>query len=250
MSVHVRCVLHVQVSCYDGSAGGSDKRPAPAESPFSMFGRDLIEQVWEDAKTSKNSNLFVPIIVEKCINFIEANAMDYEGIYRVNGDLEQSKAIVTLFERGDYEFSHLSDLGLFVAPSITFVLKNYFEMLPNPLLTFEMHEAFVAAGTEHRHSKGPVMRDLVRKLPIEHYRTLGRLMLHFHRIQLNAKVNLMNAQNLGVIFGPILMRSEYPSQQIEIASIGGSVLVIEFLIENAPLIFHTFSILSVSRSTS
>lgn len=40
-----------------------------------MFGRDLIEQVREDSKNSKNSELVVPIIVEKCIEAVEANGM-------------------------------------------------------------------------------------------------------------------------------------------------------------------------------
>lgn len=38
----------------------------------SMFGRDLREQVQED---SEFSEVFVPIIVEKCIKAVETNGM-------------------------------------------------------------------------------------------------------------------------------------------------------------------------------
>ena len=87
-----------------------------------MFGRDLREQVQED---SENSEVFIPIIVEKCINAVENNgkfmieyahivvephlicsllftAMEYEGIYRKSGGSGQSKAITALFEKREY----------------------------------------------------------------------------------------------------------------------------------------------------
>lgn len=91
MAVHLRCVGLVHGPCsHDGSATGSDEHLAPVGPPRmymsaiitlsfltilipylapSMFGRDLIEQVRDD---SKNSELFVPLIVEKCINAVEA----------------------------------------------------------------------------------------------------------------------------------------------------------------------------------
>ncbi|KAL5528670.1 RGA2 [Sanghuangporus sanghuang] len=239
MSVHVRCVGQVQASCaHDGSTAGPDDHLAPIVAPPpSMFGRDLIEQVREDAKTSKNSELFVPIIVDKCIDAVEANAMDYEGIYRKTGGSGQSKAITALFERGDYASFNLSDSEAFNdVSSVTSVMKNYFRSLPNPLLTFGMHEAFVAAAhIKDPSAKGQALKDLVKQLPAEHYHTLSRLMLHLHRIQLNADVNLMNARNLGVIFGPTLMRSADPSR--EFADMAGKSLAIEYLIENAPSVF-------------
>lgn len=75
--------------------------------------------------------------------------MDYEGIYRKTGGSGQSKAITALFERGDYEAFDLTDSDAFNdISSVTSVLKNYFRMLPNPLLTFGMHEAFVGAGSK------------------------------------------------------------------------------------------------------
>jgi len=111
-----------------------------------MFGRDLIEQVEADAQGSDRA---VPIIVEKCILAVEARGMEYEGIYRKTGGAGQSKAITQAFERGDYDAFDLQDSKAFNdICSITSVLKNYFRALPNPLLTFELHEAFVQAACQ------------------------------------------------------------------------------------------------------
>jgi hypothetical protein len=75
-------------------------------------------------------------------------AMDYEGIYRKTGGTTQSKAIIQLFEKGDYAFD-LEDTDSFNdISSITSVLKSYFRQLPVPLLTFALHEGFVEAAGE------------------------------------------------------------------------------------------------------
>lgn len=72
--------------------------------------------------------------------------MDYEGIYRKSGGSSQSKLITQLFERDDLDSFDLEDLDTFNdISSITSVLKTYFRELPNPLLTHELHESFVAA---------------------------------------------------------------------------------------------------------
>ena len=117
-------------------------------SAQSMFGRDLVEQVNADAK---GSDRFIPVIVEKCIEAVETLGMDYEGIYRKSGGSGQSKAITQLFERGNYENFDLTDTDAFNdISSVTSVLKNYFRVLPNPLLTFALHDSLVqAAGMNH-----------------------------------------------------------------------------------------------------
>jgi hypothetical protein len=86
--------------------------------------------------------------------------------------------------------------------SITSVLKNYFRALPDPLLTHELHEAFISAAREscfatfgqleHRliplhavqrdaSAKRDALCALLRKLPPAHFQTLKFLMLHLNR---------------------------------------------------------------------
>ena len=75
--------------------------------------------------------------------------MDYEGIYRKTGGASQSKMITQLFERGDYHSFNLLNLDQFNdICSVTSVLKTYFRSLPNPLLTFDLHEQFATAASE------------------------------------------------------------------------------------------------------
>ena len=56
-------------------------------------------------------------------------------------------------------------------------------------------------GFKDSQVKGQQLTSLVKQLPAEHYHTLHRLMHHLHRVQQRADINLMNARNLGVVFG-------------------------------------------------
>ncbi len=133
-------------------------------------------------------------------------ALDYEGIYRKTGGSGQSKLITQLFERGDHAAFDLLDRDRFNdICSVTSVLKSYLRSLPNPLLTFVLHDEFIFASSiqdpVHRSAK---YADLVKQLPTEHYYTLRILMLHLHRVQEHHEENLMTARNLGVVFGRML----------------------------------------------
>lgn len=229
ISVHVRCVNLVQVSCSQHSGSGQEE-----ELPPSMFGRDLTEQVLADAQGSDRQT---PIIVDKCIDAVEALAMEYEGIYRKSGGSGQSKAITQLFERGDYSTFDLRDSDRFNdICSVTSVLKTYFRSLPVPLLTFDLHDHFMAAvQIREPATKNKSLLELVNKLPAEHYYTLRMLMLHLHRVHERCEKNLMTARNLGVVFGPTLMRSRDPGA--EFSDMAGKALSVEWFIENAPRIF-------------
>ncbi|KAG8904479.1 hypothetical protein FRB99_001691 [Tulasnella sp. 403] len=200
----------------------------------SMFGRDLVDQVRADAR---GTDRVIPVIVEKCIEAVEALAMDYEGIYRKTGGSSQTKAITQLFERGNYDAFDLKDTNAFNdICSVTSVLKTYFRMLPNPLLTYALHDAFVdAACIKEPRDKHVALLGLVSQLPREHYHTLRYLILHLYRVLARSNENLMSARNLGVVFGPTLMRPSDNSK--EFSDMAGKALTIEWLIESAPEIF-------------
>ncbi|PPQ70696.1 hypothetical protein CVT24_000178 [Panaeolus cyanescens] len=238
-SIHVRCIANLQLPCTQHQQQQPVKDEAPVILPPSMFGRDLIEQVRSDSKEEERQ---VPIIVEKCIEAVEARALDYEGIYRKTGGLSQSKAITQLFERGDYDSFDLCDSDRFNdICSVTSVLKTYFRSLPIPLLTFDLHDEFMAAvAIRETAIKQQSLTDLINKLPYEHYFTLRSLMLHLNHIHERCDRNLMTARNLGVVFGrtvafSTLMKSADPGAEFN--DMAGKALFVEWLVENAPIVF-------------
>lgn len=233
ISVHPRCVNQVYVACCQQPPRRDDAITQPSPS---MFGRDLIEQVKSDSKWGERR---VPVIVEKCIDAVEALALDYEGIYRKTGGSGQTKIITQLFERGDYGAFDLRDDDRFNdICSVTSVLKTYLRQLPVPLLTYDLHGEFIsAASLKDPGLKTQYMQELINRLPNEHYHTLRLLVLHLHHVLEHSDKNLMNARNLGVVFGPTLMRSSDPGS--EFSDMAGKAMMIEWLVDNAPSIFQS-----------
>ncbi|PWN34217.1 RhoGAP-domain-containing protein [Meira miltonrushii] len=226
---HVRCLQNLPISC-NQPFSRSDEASADSQGP-PVFGRKLSDHLQEADGGSRR----VPLVVEKCVEAVELQGMDYEGIYRKSGGTSQLKIIQQLFEKGQ-QFN-LNDQDRFNDISaITSVLKNYFRELPEPLLTFELHERFiecVESKNKDQAQKRSTMRDLVHLLPTEHFDTLHFLIDHLYRVRLRADDNRMSSRNLGVVFGPTLMRSHDPAQ--EFAHMGGKAMTIEFMIDNSDL---------------
>ncbi|KIP11643.1 hypothetical protein PHLGIDRAFT_63457 [Phlebiopsis gigantea 11061_1 CR5-6] len=235
ISVHHRCLQQVHLPCSQHAVGHKNEMSPPPQAGPSMFGRELIEQVRAD---SKDEERLVPVIVEKCIDAVDTLALDYEGIYRKTGGSGQSKIITQLFERGDYASFDLRDSDRFNdICSVTSVLKTYFRSLPDPLLTYQLHDKFIeAASIKDPAVKGARLNELIAELPAEHYHTTRALMLHLHRVCKRSDKNLMHARNLGVVFGPTLMRSRDPNA--EFSDMAGKALSVEWLVENAPIVFE------------
>nr|XP_031860486.1 uncharacterized protein CI109_004097 [Kwoniella shandongensis]KAA5527558.1 hypothetical protein CI109_004097 [Kwoniella shandongensis] len=228
---HSKCVEKLPKSCTGSRiANNSHNEALDGPLPPSMFGRPLPEQVSADGTP-------VPVIVTKCISAVEAVGMEYEGIYRKTGGSSQSKQITQLFERGDYDSFDLADVESFNdISSVTSVLKTYFRSLPNPLLTHALHESFVtAASIRDTNNKHSALCALLKELPKEHYNTLKALMLHLNRVTAQSSVNLMTSQNLGVVFGPTLMRSADPNR--EFGDMAGKALSVQWMVDNAPQVF-------------
>jgi len=61
------------------------------------------------------------------------------------------------------------------------------------------------------------------------------LMLHLHKVRQHSEVNLMTSRNLGVVFGPTLMRS--PDPAAEFSDMAGKAVSVEWLVDNAPAVF-------------
>lgn len=53
---------------------------------------------------------------------------------------------------------------------VSSVLKMYFRELPNPLLTYQLYEKFVAAVMQDEDIRLLYLRDVVQQLPPPHYR--------------------------------------------------------------------------------
>ena len=142
------------------------------------------------------------------------------------------------------------------------VLKLYLRQLPEALLTSRLYPDFIRVAREwtspSADSSAPgleELNELVHKLPRHHYATLAFLMHHLKRVSAEYESNNMPASNLGIVFGPTLLRTSEGSASLSsLVDTVHQTKVIELLIEHADTIFGppdpATSLLMASSSTS
>lgn len=121
--------------------------------------------------------------------------------------------------------------------TLTSALKAYLRALPEPLLTRQLHRAFLAAAkSERRGERAAALRALVHALPPRNLDMLRLLLAHLLRVAARADRNLMTPSNLAVCFGPTLLRAERETVA-SILELKFYNVLVEALIENYAAIF-------------
>lgn len=165
------------------------------------FGVDFQEQV-------EKSRSAIPSIVTKCLTEIEKRGIMIKGIYRMSGVKSKVESLCSKFEK-DPDSVNLDDEHPNV---ISNVLKLYLRQLPEPLLSFKMYSSFIQVAKDNM---GNVLNeedtvnklgDLASQLPYSNFKTCAMLIHHLSRIASYSSSNQMTASNLGIVFGPTLLR--------------------------------------------
>ncbi|XP_018560104.2 LOW QUALITY PROTEIN: GEM-interacting protein [Lates calcarifer] len=190
----------------------------------------------------------VPFVVLHCTSEIESRALSVQGVYRVSGSKPRIQKLCQAFEM-QKEQVDLSDLS---PHDITSILKHFFKELPEPLLTFDLYNDFIAVGktiqqlsereaTPDTNDIMDIIHDiqkLLQKLPSYCYSTLQHLMSHLQKVSENYE-NKMSPSNLGIVFGPTLLRPLVSTDMSMIALLETSyqAVLVEFLITHHDTVF-------------
>ena len=172
---HAKCLMSVNVPCTNSRKGVRDPDSSSIVSETAtLFGNDLVRQAELEGR-------HVPYIVTRCIEEVEANGMDYEGIYRKSGGASSLRAIIDAFEAGgEVNFDHLTGSGDICA--VTSALKQYLRSLPDPLLPFSIYDRCLQAAVgSDNNLKIAKFRKVLDAMPKANYDCLELLMLHLAR---------------------------------------------------------------------
>ncbi|KAF5280530.1 hypothetical protein FQR65_LT00281 [Abscondita terminalis] len=155
----------------------------------------------EQQQLTKND---IPVIVEKCINFIYAHGSMTEGIYRKAGSGSTVLDVLTQFRRD--AFAVQLTLDKYNEHDIATALKRFFRDLPEPLLTSSNRQyLYQVSLVKIRDEKIRMFRGLFDNFSPIAQKTVRRLLSHLHFISTQSKRNLMTADNLATVWGPTLM---------------------------------------------
>ncbi|XP_008298313.1 minor histocompatibility protein HA-1 isoform X2 [Stegastes partitus] len=236
LSCHKRCLETLTIQC------GHKK----LQGRLQLFGRDF-SQVASCASDG------IPFIITKCISEIERRALKMKGIYRVNGVKTRVEKLCQAFENG----KELVELSQCSPHDISNVLKLYLRQLPEPIMPFRLYNKLMGFAKESLHSdadspeaeeaetsvtnpavvRGPELvdqgpntdpevlvlvdnlKELLKDLPKANIATLRYIIRHLRRIAELEEDNKMSPSNLGIVFGPSLMRPRPTGATISLSSL-------------------------------
>uniref|UniRef100_A0A8C7D062 Rho GTPase activating protein 45 n=1 Tax=Oncorhynchus kisutch TaxID=8019 RepID=A0A8C7D062_ONCKI len=253
LACHKRCLETLAIQC------GHKK----LQGRLQLFGRDF-------SQVSSGSSDSIPFIITKCISEIERRALKTKGIYRVNGVKTRVEKLCQAFENG----KELVELSQCSPHDISNVLKLYLRQLPEPIMPFRLYnslmglakESLQTEGGEAGTGKGPELvdlgpdtdpavlavvdrlRELVKELPKANVATLRYIVRHLRRIAELEQDNKMSPSNLGIVFGPSLIRPRPTGATVSLSSLVDyphQARIIETLV-----VFYTAIFQSKSSSTS
>jgi hypothetical protein len=184
----------------------------------------------------------VPYLVRKCIAEIDQRGLTVKGIYRLSGVKSRVEQLCQSFETDEQRI----DLSEHHPNVVTNVLKLYFRELPEPLLTFKLYPQLISLAREEQ--QGIIstsnaiasLSELLDQLPKRSRRTLSVLIHHLSRVAKLQDVNQMSSSNLGIVFGPTLLRpSEGASSLNYLIETPFQTRIIELMIDNVEVIFSS-----------
>ncbi|XP_026051956.1 rho GTPase-activating protein 42 isoform X1 [Carassius auratus] len=176
--------------------------------------------------------------VKKCIDLVETRGIYTMGLYRIGGVNSKVQRLMTSVFAAKAPADMDLDPDTWDNKTITSGLKNYLRCLAEPLMTYRLHKDFImAVKSDDQNYRVCAVHALVHKLPDKNKEMLDILIKHLHVVSTHSQKNLMTVSNLGVIFGPTLMRSQEETVAA-MMNIKFQNIVVEILIENYDKIFH------------
>ncbi|XP_014344039.1 rho GTPase-activating protein 45 [Latimeria chalumnae] len=223
LACHKKCLETLAIQC------GHKK----LQGKLQLFGRDFTQ-------ASQDCPNGIPFIIKKCISEIEKRALKMKGIYRVNGVKTRVEKLCQAFENG----KELVELSQASPHDISNVLKLYLRQIPEPLMPFRLYNDLMGlakeslqGGPEGEAGKGPELvdkgpqtdkeiviivtklKELLKELPDANMATLQFIVKHLKRISELEQDNKMTPSNLGIVFGPTLMRPRPTEATVSLSSL-------------------------------
>ncbi|XP_066495465.1 rho GTPase-activating protein 25 [Tiliqua scincoides] len=167
-----------------------------------VFGQQLVETMVYEQRFGQH---LVPILVEKCAEFIRKHGLDEEGIFRLPGQDNLVKKLRDAFDAGERpSFDQDTDVH-----TVASLFKLYLRELPEPVVPWAQYEDFLLCGqlltADEMKGYQVLMRQLAI-LPRDNYNLLSYICRFLYEVQQNSSTNKMNVENLATVFGVNLIR--------------------------------------------
>uniref|UniRef100_A0A8C7Q276 Rho GTPase-activating protein 26 n=1 Tax=Oncorhynchus mykiss TaxID=8022 RepID=A0A8C7Q276_ONCMY len=180
-------------------------------------------------------------VVKKFIYAVETRGIDEQGLYRIVGVNSRVQKLLGLAMDPKTCADVELDSTEWEIKTITSAIKYYLRMLPAPLMTYQYQRSFIkAAKLDNQEARITEIHSIIHRLPEKNRQMLDLLTKHLANVASHHQQNLMTVANLGVVFGPTLLRPQEETVAA-IMDIKFQNIVVEILIENHERVSQTVS---------
>lgn len=210
-----------------------------------VFGQRLDETVAYEQKFGPH---LVPILVEKCAEFILEQGLNEEGIFRLPGQDNLVKQLRDAFDAGERpSFDRDTDVH-----TVASLFKLYLRDLPEPVVPWSQYEEFLRCGQLMNVDEAKAQQELIKQLtnlPRDNYSLLSYICRFLHEIQLNCGVNKMSVDNLATVIGVNLIRSKVEDPAVIMSGTPQIQRVMTMMIRDHEVLFPKSKDVPVSPTT-
>uniref|UniRef100_A0A8K9XVH0 Rho GTPase-activating protein 26 n=1 Tax=Oncorhynchus mykiss TaxID=8022 RepID=A0A8K9XVH0_ONCMY len=183
-------------------------------------------------------------VVKKFIYAVETRGIDEQGLYRIVGVNSRVQKLLGLAMDPKTCADVELDSTEWEIKTITSAIKFYLRMLPAPLMTYQYQRSFIkAAKRDNQEARITEIHSIVHWLPEKNRQMLDLLTKHLANVANHHQQNLMTVANLGVVFGPTLLRPQEETVAA-IMDIKFQNIVVEILIENHERVSQSVRVLA------
>ncbi|ORX94581.1 RhoGAP-domain-containing protein [Basidiobolus meristosporus CBS 931.73] len=183
-----------------------------------------------------DAELGIPQFFSECVEFVRANGIEVEGIFRRSPSSTSLKEAKEIYNRGNR--LDLNEYGIHVAAVL---LKMFFRELPTPVFPAEIYDIVremqsCSNDTESiRYIRNNIFPTFSKPMLI----LLAQIFRLMNDVSTKSSINLMTPYNLAVVWSPNLVRSGNPMVDVMMCTVGSGTVgsVVRLCIEYVDALF-------------
>jgi len=142
-------------------------------------------------------------IIDVFLAYIE-KGINAEGIFRLCGLKTRIDQLKDMIDQDPVNFTFDEETDVH---EVSGLLKLFLREMPNPLLTYELYDAFIAAASiEFVRERPVIMKKCLELLPPFNKNIFHKLCLCLNKIMKNSQINKMTAENLATCIVPNVLK--------------------------------------------
>ncbi|XP_060535096.1 SH3 domain-binding protein 1-like [Cylas formicarius] len=172
--------------------------------------------------------------LEVCVTSLETeDGMTEEGLFRIAGGMSKVKRLRAALDSGCFTALIPEYKDVHVLAS---TLKLYLRELPEPLLTYRLHDDWMQSMQCPEHQRLDVVRVLLDRLPEENRDNLAYLVQFLAELARHPQ-NKMTSSNIAIVMAPNLLWNKHEEMDVNMGHCVTINMLVELFIKEVAVLF-------------